>query len=182
MPPSGVNVNAAGVQPGPLHRRTRSRPTARAGPAGGHAASSTVAAAVVLAAWPPNDPAGAAGRDRVLRCKGPGCTPAAFTFTPDGSTIFYAERLSGEIRRRVLGTKKDRRFAKIPDVSRRGEQGVLGIALDPDWDQGRKHQWVYVYYTEGNPHRTERSPIVRRRNTARGVALQIHTTMGDDER
>ena len=129
------------------------------------ALATAVAAAVVLAAWPPNDPAGAAGRDRVLRCKGPGCTPAAFTFTPDGSTIFYAERLSGEIRRRVLGTKKDRRFAKIPDVSRRGEQGVLGIALDPDWDQGRKHQWVYVYYTEGNPHR---NVIVRLRRGGGG--------------
>jgi len=110
-------------------------------------------------------PAGAAGRDRVVRCKGGTCWPAAFTFTPDGGSIFYAERLSGEIRRFTLAGRKDRRWAKLPDVSRRGEQGVLGIALDPDWERGPRQQWVYVYYTEGHPHR---NVIVRLRRRGGG--------------
>ena len=125
-------------------------------------------ALVVLLAFSaiPSTTAAVAGRDRVLRCTGPGCTPAAFAFTPDGGTIFYAERLSGEIRRFTLAGGKDRRWAKIPDISRRGEQGALGIALDPDWEQGPSQQWVYVYYTEGNPHR---NVIVRLRRTSGGV-------------
>ncbi len=133
---------------------------------------SLVLAGATLVAVPALDvrPAHAAGRDRVLRCKGPGCTPAAFTFTPDGTTIFYAERLSGEIRRRGLSGGKDRRFAKIPDVSKQGEQGVLGIALDPDWDQGPQQQWVYVYYTEGHPHR---NVIVRIRRRGGGSSPDL---------
>ena len=113
----------------------------------------------------PTSTAAAAGRERVVRCKGGTCWPAAFTFTPDGEAIFYAERLSGEIRRATLEGNKDRRWARIPDVSLRGEQGVLGIALDPDWDQGPKQQWVYIYYTEGNPHR---NVIVRLRKRGGG--------------
>ena len=113
----------------------------------------------------PASPATAAGRDRVVRCKGGTCWPAAFTFTPDGGSIFYAERLSGEIRRARLEGNRDSRWAKIPDVSLRGEQGVLGIALDPDWDQGPKQQWVYVFYTEGSPHR---NVIVRLRKRGGG--------------
>ena len=113
----------------------------------------------------PEAPATAAGRDRVVRCKGGTCWPAAFTFTPDGGTIFYAERLSGEIRKLTLAGSKDSRWTKIPDVSLRGEQGVLGIALDPDWERGRRQQWVYVYYTEGHPHR---NVIVRMRRRSGG--------------
>jgi glucose/arabinose dehydrogenase len=110
-------------------------------------------------------PVSAAGRHRVVRCKGGTCWPAAFTFTPDGGSIFYAERLSGEIRRFTLDGRRDRRWAKLSDVSLQGEQGVLGIALDPAWEQGPRQQWVYVYYTEGHPHR---NVIVRLRKRERG--------------
>ncbi|MGH2685991.1 MAG: PQQ-dependent sugar dehydrogenase, partial [Actinomycetota bacterium] len=119
-----------------------------------------------VATTPPLIPhARAAGRDRLVRCKGPGCTPAAFAFTPDGGTVFYAERLSGEIHRLTLDGHRDRRWAKIPDVPKRGEQGVLGIAVDPEWDQGPSQRWVYVYYTESSPHR---NVIVRLRRRGGG--------------
>lgn len=110
-------------------------------------------------------PASAAGHARVVRCKGGTCWPAAFTFAPDGGTIFYAERLSGEIRKFTMAGKKDSRWTNIPDVSLRGEQGVLGIALDPDWERGPRQRWVYVYYTEGHPHR---NVIVRLRKRGGG--------------
>lgn len=110
-------------------------------------------------------PAGAASRTHVVRCKGGTCWPAAFAFTSDGGSIFYAERLTGEIRRFTLEGNRDSRWTRIPDVSQRGEQGVLGIALDPEWDRGPRQQWVYVYYTEGHPHR---NVIVRMRKKGGG--------------
>jgi glucose/arabinose dehydrogenase len=125
-----------------------------------------LAAALLITLPPMGDrPAAAVGRDRVVRCNG--CWPAAFAFTPNGKHIFYAERLSGEIRKVTVEGRKDRRWARIPDVASGGEQGVLGLALDPEWDQGRKQQWVYVYYTEESPHRNR---IVRlRRRKGGGV-------------
>ena len=117
-------------------------------------------------------PASAATRERVLGCGG--CSPAAFTFTPDGGTIYYAERLTGQIRRFGLADGTDSRWARIRDVSRRGEQGVLGIALDPDWALGPQHQWVYVYYSEANPHR---NVIVRLRRSGKKVQRDVLLTL-----
>lgn len=125
-----------------------------------------LALALTIALLPAFEPpAAAATRAVVVRCKGGMCWPAAFAFTPDGGTVYYAERLSGEIRRFRLDGKRDSRWAKIPDVSQRGEQGVLGLALDPEWDRGPRQQWVYVYYSEGSPHR---NVIVRLRKRSRG--------------
>ncbi len=120
---------------------------------------------LTCALLPIPQPGAAASRDRVVRCKGGTCWPAAFAFTPDGGSIFYAERLTGEIRRFTLSGKRDSRWTRIPDVSQRGEQGVLGIAVDPDWDRGPRQQWLYLYYTEGHPHR---NVIVRMRKRAGG--------------
>jgi glucose/arabinose dehydrogenase len=120
-------------------------------------------------------PGHAVGRGRIVRCQGGTCWPAAFAFTPDGGSIFYAERLTGEIRRFTLGGKRDSRWARIPDVSQRGEQGVLGIAIDPEWDRGPRQQWVYVYYTEGHPHR---NVIMRlRKRSGGGVQRDLLMTI-----
>jgi glucose/arabinose dehydrogenase len=113
-------------------------------------------AASFLAAVPPlsGGPAGAVGKQRVVRCKKPKlCWITAFAFTPAGDEIFYVERFSGEVRRRSLDGGQDTRFAKIKDVAGVGEQGVLGIALDPDWESGPDQERVFVYYTERHPER-----------------------------
>jgi glucose/arabinose dehydrogenase len=102
-------------------------------------------------------PASAVGKQRVAACKKPqACWITAFAFTPAGDEIFYVERFSGEIRRVVLATGEDSRWAKLKDVGGVGEQGLLGIALDPDWEAGEER--VFVYYTERRP---ERNRIVR---------------------
>jgi glucose/arabinose dehydrogenase len=131
-----------------------------------------LAAAAVLTALPPigDAPADAAVRRvAVMRCPGGGdCWPAAFAFTPNGDAIVYAERFSGEIRMRNLRTGADRLWHRIPDVATSGEQGILGIAVDPRWPDQR---WVYAYYTERSPLRNR---IVRIRKaggetTVRGL-------------
>jgi aldose sugar dehydrogenase len=117
-----------------------------------------IVAALVLVALPPlgSGPAAAVGKDRVVRCKKPKrCYVTAFAFTPDGSELFYVERFSGEIRRVVLASGNDSRWARVRDVAGGGERGVLGIAVDPQWPAEER---VYVYYTEARP---ERNRIVR---------------------
>jgi glucose/arabinose dehydrogenase len=115
--------------------------------------------ALATIAVPPlgDDSAAAVGRARVVRCKKPrACWITAFAFTPVGDELFYVERFSGEIRRVVLSSGQDSRWARVRDVAGVGEQGLLGIALDPDWESGQER--VFVYYTERKP---ERNRIVR---------------------
>ncbi len=114
-------------------------------------------AAASLLALQPVEPAAAVGRARVVRCKKPAaCWITAFAFTPAGDEIFYVERFSGEVRHFVLSSGQDSRWAHIKDVAGVGEQGVLGIAVDPDWESGQER--VFVYYTEQHP---QRNRIVR---------------------
>jgi glucose/arabinose dehydrogenase len=131
-----------------------------------------IAAAVALTTLPPlgNQPASAVGRNPVVKCGRPNqCWITAFAFTPSGQEIFYVERYSGEIRRAAVEGSADRRWARISGVATQGEQGVLGIALDPDWDSGPDQQWVYVYYTERQPLRNR---IVRLRKTGKKIVRQ----------
>jgi aldose sugar dehydrogenase len=58
--------------------------------------------------------------------------PAAFTFLPDGR-ILYGERFTGEIRLRDPARGTDDLVFTIPDVAGSGEQGLLGLALDPGY-------------------------------------------------
>ena len=65
-------------------------------------------------------------------------------FAPDGR-LFFTEKNTGEIRvmtpdREIL----DRPFAAVQDVYVSWEQGLLGITLDPDFEE---NGFVYVYYS-----------------------------------
>ena len=68
---------------------------------------------------------------------------ASMAFSPDGR-LFYTEKNSGNIR--ILQDNKvlDRPFAHLSDVYVNWEQGLLGITLDPHFEQ---NHYVYVYYT-----------------------------------
>jgi glucose/arabinose dehydrogenase len=99
----------------------------------------------------PEHTAAAAGEERVVRCRHPrACWITAFAFTPDGRSILYVERFTGEIRRFSLESGKDSRWARIRDVAGGGERGMLGLAIDPQWPGQRR---VYVYFTEAQPPR-----------------------------
>jgi glucose/arabinose dehydrogenase len=104
---------------------------------------------------------------KIVRCLQPtACWITAFAFTPNSDQIFYVERFTGQIRRFDLGSGRDRRWARIPDIARGGEQGALGLALDPGWSTGRRQRRVFVFYTEANPRRNR---IVRLWKSGKGL-------------
>lgn len=75
-------------------------------------------------------------------------TPWAIDFLPDGAMIF-TERYG---RVSILGNGKIKVVANI-NVSEVSESGLLGIAVDTDFD---KNRFVYVYYTHQNGNRVSR--------------------------
>jgi glucose/arabinose dehydrogenase len=130
-----------------------------------------VASSVLLILPPTGSGASVAatGATLVIDCKGEqACWPAAFAFTPNGKELFYLERFSGEIHRFLFRGKRDRVWATIPDVVGAGEQGALGIALDPRWHRRRGKQWVYAFITHG-PSDENRIIRMRKRKKGRGV-------------
>jgi glucose/arabinose dehydrogenase len=105
---------------------------------------------LVAAAPPSSSVADAAVQSElVVPCRNEGqeCWPTAFDFTPDGD-IYYVERFTGQIRVFDPSTRRDRFWKDIGPVGTGPEQGLLGIALDPDWPGA---PWVYAYYTQPRP-------------------------------
>lgn len=113
----------------------------------------TILAVTLLLVLPPmgDGPASAViERRTVVPCRSGNstCWPTAFTFTPTGNRIWYVERFTGQIRIHNPSTGGDSMWKRIGNLSTSGEQGVLGIALDPRWPDPK---WVYVYYTRTGP-------------------------------
>ncbi len=73
-------------------------------------------------------------------------TITSMAFAPDGR-LFFDEKNTGKIRimkdDKVLSTP----FATVPDYYVNWEQGLLGLALDPKFEQ---NHFVYLYYTAIN--------------------------------
>lgn len=69
--------------------------------------------------------------------------PAGFTFLPDGR-IVYGERNTGRVMLLDPETGAQKVIDTIPDVRSSGEQGLLGLAIDPAWPEKR---FVYAYAT-----------------------------------
>lgn len=70
--------------------------------------------------------------------------PSAFTFAPDGR-VFFGERASGRIALFDPGTTAaPTTFFTIPDVVGSAEQGLVGLALDPNF--GSTHD-AFAYVT-----------------------------------
>lgn len=101
------------------------------------------------------------------RAANPSCWPDAFTFAPNG-TIYYVERFTGQIRYYNPDTQVDKRFVTIRHLTTEGEQGLLGIALHPDWPNKK---WIYVYYTHDDPLRNQ---VVRIKKKSDGTFVREH--------
>ena len=69
--------------------------------------------------------------------------PDTFTFTP-GGRIFYGEKASGEVHIVNPTQHTNQLFFRVPNVVSNGEQGLLGLALHPDYP---KTPLVYAYAT-----------------------------------
>ena len=71
--------------------------------------------------------------------------PVAFTINPaDANELWYGERNTGEIRRRNIVSSADSLVYTVPNVLTSGEQGLLGIALHPNYPA---QPFVYAYAT-----------------------------------
>ena len=86
-------------------------------------------------------PAHALGAKRVVNDSN---FPAAFTFGPSGA-LYYADRFSGEIYRKKAGG--DVLVYTVTNLSTDGEQGLLGLAVDPDYPSS---PYLYAYATRNN--------------------------------
>ena len=81
-------------------------------------------------------------------------SPTFITHATDGTPRLFVLEQAGRIL--VLPdnqpTSSPQVFLDIRSlVSAGGEQGLLGLAFDPDYS---KNGWFYVYYSAGNPHRS----------------------------
>ena len=68
--------------------------------------------------------------------------PWSLDFAPDGR-LFVTER-PGRVRILNLATASSELALTVADIFAQGEAGLLGLALDPQFDQ---NNWVYLYYT-----------------------------------
>ncbi len=82
--------------------------------------------------------------------------PTAIAFAPDGQRIFITEQ-AGTLRQIRGGVLQAQPFLTIPNVDTRGEHGLVGIALDPDF---QRNQYLYLHYVAKEPT-TTRARIVR---------------------
>lgn len=107
----------------------------------------------------------AISKETVVDCRADNeqCWPTAFEMAP-GGRIFYVERFSGHLRVYNPRTGVDKRWASLRNIGADGEQGVLGLALDPRWET-KKHRWVYVYKTHGDPLENRVIRLRKRRGT-----------------
>lgn len=84
--------------------------------------------------------------------------PTQIRFAPDGR-LFYTELKTGKVRVVINGVLQPTPFATLP-VGTAGEQGLLGLAFDPNYSQNK---YVYVFHTHPNPLRQR---VVRFTDTA----------------
>ena len=68
----------------------------------------------------------------------------AMDMFPDGKIIFIERKGAIKLFDPTSGNTK---LIHNLNVSTRGEEGLLGIAIDPSWE---KNHWIYLYYTPNN--------------------------------
>jgi glucose/arabinose dehydrogenase len=103
--------------------------------------------------------------------------PISMAFAPDGR-LFYNEQYTGNVRVIAAdGTLQDEPFAQV-EIFPKFEWGLIGLALDPDFDQ---NGYVYVSYMETVSTQGEgvARPVVMRFTDSNGRGVSA-TTIVDD--
>lgn len=103
--------------------------------------------------------------------------PAGFTFLPNGR-IVYGERNTGRVMLLNPESGKQSVIDKIPDVRSSGEQGLLGLAVDPRWPNKR---FVYAYATrqvETLQNQILKIKVEKREGVSRKVIWRLDTVAG----
>jgi glucose/arabinose dehydrogenase/PKD repeat protein len=75
--------------------------------------------------------------------------PTALTFTPDGRMLIGERDGTVWVAQPGAGQVDPAPFLQLPSVSTDNERGLLGVTLDPDFEQ---NGYVYVFYTHGSLH------------------------------
>ncbi len=76
--------------------------------------------------------------------------PVGMAFAPDGR-LFYNEWATGKVRVIDPGwSLRQQPFFAVTDLITGGEQGMLGLAVDPDF---ANNHYIYIYYDANNPRR-----------------------------
>ncbi|MBL7254392.1 PQQ-dependent sugar dehydrogenase [Paractinoplanes lichenicola] len=78
--------------------------------------------------------------------------PWGLAFLPDGSAL-VSERDRGDIRQIPAGGGTPKKVYTVAGVDAGGEGGLLGIAVDPDYEQNK---FVYAYFTASGDNRIVR--------------------------
>ncbi len=99
----------------------------------------------------PSDPAGRPGLDAAEEVARDIDVPWGLAFLPDGAAL-VAERDSGRVSRVVAGRAPEQVY-QLPGVAARGEGGLLGLAVAPDYAESR---YVYAYFTAMTDNRIVR--------------------------
>lgn len=83
--------------------------------------------------------------------------PVTIAFAKDGR-VYLSERITGRLWQ--IGLKKHRLIKTFPIVPLIGhnETGLLGIALDPEFE---KNKYIYCYYTAGTSEKDFKNRVVR---------------------
>lgn len=68
--------------------------------------------------------------------------PVAFAFAPDGR-LFFTEKATGRVRVIIDGELQPEPVVTLP-VAILGEQGLIGIAIDPDFES---NHYIWVSHT-----------------------------------
>lgn len=99
----------------------------------------------------PSNPAGRPDLDAAEEVARDIEVPWGLAFLPDGAAL-VAERDSGRIVRVAAGRAPEQVY-RLPDIAARGEGGLLGLAVAPDYAESR---YVYAYFTSETDNRIVR--------------------------
>ncbi|WP_245562831.1 PQQ-dependent sugar dehydrogenase [Nocardia araoensis] len=99
----------------------------------------------------PSNPAGQPDLDAAEEVAGNLDVPWGLAFLPDGAAL-VAERDSGRILRIGAGRAPEQVY-QVPGVAARGEGGLLGLAVAPDYTE---NPYIYAYFTAETDNRIVR--------------------------